>query len=139
MFVFCFFLFIRFFQNIEIRKFRVHIPYVEIDFSENPGGFDWSLETGGGIDFVSVDGRVRIHCVRWAIKQIKQHGGILLLDNSDRIGDDGINATKLVPKHWLRYDSYNLPTHLKQLPGSRWLENSRTTLWVTRHPKCMKN
>ena len=122
-----------------MRKFSPGRLYVEIDFSMNPGGFNWNrTNTGGGIDFISVDGRERWACVDFAKEWIRAHGGILLLDNSDRPGMDGTNASIRVPPHWLKYDSSNEPHHIDSLKTDRWLRNGQTTLWITRDPRCME-
>ena len=43
------------------------------------------LPEGKGIfDYISVDGRARMHCLERALPLLKPDGGILLLDNSDR-------------------------------------------------------
>mmetsp|Transcript_20606 Transcript_20606/g.62049 ORF Transcript_20606/g.62049 Transcript_20606/m.62049 type:complete len:322 (+) Transcript_20606:156-1121(+) len=73
-------------------------------------------------DFVSVDGRARIHCMKRALPLVKPEGGIFMLDNSDREAyDEGYQS---VPSHWLKFeDSVNT--------------GERTTLWVTCLPgKC---
>jgi len=101
--------------------------YVEIPLSE---------DRSHNIDIVSVDGIKRTECMHYTIeKLIKSHGGIVLLDNSDREGTD--NASEIVPKHWLRYDLYNLQKHLEGLETKRWLLNSRTTVWITRDKRCL--
>eukprot|EP01084_Bolivina_argentea_P138432 243707_1 len=90
------------------------------------------------IDVVSVDGIKRRKCMNYTIeKLIKPHGGIVILDNSDREGNNGINASKIVPKHWLRYDSMVLQQHIDMLPTERWLKNARTTVWITRDKNCL--
>ncbi len=105
------------------------IDYVEIPFNNN---------SYHSIDIVSIDGIKRTQCMNYTIhKLIKPHSGIVILDNSDRQGDDGYNASQIVPKHWLRYDSFNLQQHLDILPTKRWLLNSRTTIWITRDEKCL--
>lgn len=73
-------------------------------------------------DFVSVDGRARIHCMKRALPLVKPEGGIFMLDNSDRAAYD--SGYQTVPKHWLKFeDSVNT--------------GERTTVWVTCLPgKC---
>ncbi len=91
----------------------------------------------GGIDFISVDGKIRHFCLEYAMKIIKPHGGILLFDNSDREGNDGKNSTKMIPKHWLQFDSYVLQKHIDLVENERWLLNGQTSIWITRDERCM--
>ena len=126
---------------MEVRHFNLGRKYVEIDFSDNPGGItDWARDDilkSGGIDFISVDGGLRYPCMEYAFKYIKPHGGIILLDNSDRPGNDGQNVTTIVPDHWLRFDSSNLQRHTNRLTTQRWLQNSQSTIYITRDKSCM--
>lgn len=71
---------------------------------------------GGMYDYISVDGRARVPCFKRALPLLKPEGGILLLDNSERV--QYADAFAVVPKHWLRFDD---------------LVNTqeRTTIWVS--------
>jgi hypothetical protein len=73
-------------------------------------------------DFVSVDGRARIHCMKRALPLVKPEGGIFMLDNSDR--EAYVEGYDSVPSHWLKFeDSVNT--------------GERTTIWITCLPgKC---
>lgn len=66
-------------------------------------------------DYVSIDGRARAHCFPLALELIKPHGGVLLLDNSERtFYQPGVD---LVPKHWLKFEVLN--------------RVGKTTVWVS--------
>ncbi len=68
-------------------------------------------------DYVAVDGRARVPCMRIALQMIKEDGGILLLDNSERPNYQP--AIDMVPSHWKRFDYY----------GSK--PPYRTTIWIS--------
>lgn len=70
----------------------------------------------GKFDYVAVDGRSRMLCLKRALKLIKPEGGILLLDNSDRSWYT--EHADIVPSHWLRFDD---------LMASQ----ERTTIWMS--------
>ena len=131
-------------KNIDVFYERFGRRYVEPSyagiFDNNIGNLIWNNDIESHkIDFIVIDGRLRKNCIEFALKYIKSHGGILLLDNSDRNNDDGINATKLIPNHWLRIDSYILDQHLfnvNQSGNMKWLSNSQTTIWVSRDKSC---
>lgn len=70
----------------------------------------------GTFDFISIDGRARAACFPRALELLKPHGGVLMLDNSNRpVYNSGI---ELVPKHWLRYEKL----------VNQW---DQTTVWVS--------
>lgn len=87
--------------------------YIEADF----------LPTAGGVyDYISVDGRARVHCLKRALPLLKPEGGILMLDNSER--EWYADAFAAVPDHWLKFEDY-VNT------------GERTTIWVSCLPgKC---
>lgn len=68
-------------------------------------------------DYVAVDGRARVPCMRIALQMIKEDGGILLLDNSERPNYKA--AIDMVPPHWKRVDYYGVRGEY------------RTTIWIT--------
>ena len=78
----------------------------------------------GTFDFVSIDGRARVACFKCALQLLKPHGGVLVLDNSERrryaVG------MEQVPSHWLRKDFVN-SFRLRKFP------RQRTTVWVSCH------
>jgi len=116
-------------KNLDLRYFKPSKEYDHVNLTE-----EWIQK---GIDFVSNDGSLRMECMQFAMKHIKKHGGIILLDNSDREKEVG-QITPLIPKHWIRYDSKNLKKHINDLETDRWLENAQTTIFITRHPKCLQ-
>ena len=54
----------------------------------------------GMFDYISVDGRARMHCLVRALPLLKPEGGILLLDNSER--ELYQKAFDMVPSWWLK-------------------------------------
>jgi hypothetical protein len=70
----------------------------------------------GIFDYIAVDGRSRVNCIKRALPLLKPEGGVLLLDNSDR--DYYAEAFEVVPKHWLRFDDI-------------MVSKERTTIWVS--------
>eukprot|EP01084_Bolivina_argentea_P208216 355088_1 len=130
-------------NNLLVFQEHLGRRYCELDYSHsfdnNPGGYEWEK---GKIDFFSMDGRLRYPATEWMLNWIKPHGGILLFDNSDRIEVGNKygqhNATDLIPKHWLRYDSSYFKQHIDPIKDKRWLQNSMTSIWITRHEKCAK-
>eukprot|EP00889_Picochlorum_renovo_P006397 jgi/Picre1/33427/NNA_008751.t1 len=57
------------------------------------------------LDFISVDGRARVSCIVQALKLLKPHGGILVVDNTERSPDNtGLNT---IPKHWKKFEDDN--------------------------------
>ena len=55
------------------------------------------------LDLVLVDGRDRPACMARALRLLKGHGGILVVDNSERPAYQA--ALEAVPGHWLRFDA----------------------------------
>eukprot|EP01083_Nonionella_stella_P098798 277916_1 len=130
-------------RNLLILQERLGRKYCELDyagsFEGNPGGHEWKK---GEIDFFAVDGRLRYASTEWMLEWIKPHGGIVIFDNSDRVEVDNKygqhNATNLIPKHWLRFDSAYFKQHVRPIQDRRWLKNSMTTIWITRHRECVQ-
>ena len=56
----------------------------------------------GTFDLISIDGRARVGCFPRALELIKPHGGVLVLDNSER--PNYTPGVDLVPRQWLRYE-----------------------------------
>ena len=54
----------------------------------------------GMFDYISVDGRARMHCLVRALPLLKPEGGVLLLDNSER--ELYQKAFDMVPSWWLK-------------------------------------
>lgn len=60
------------------------------------------MDKDAKFDYILVDGRSRVSCLKIALSKIKEDGGILVLDNSERprykVGID------LVPSDWYKYE-----------------------------------
>jgi hypothetical protein len=70
----------------------------------------------GTFDLVSVDGQARVTALAAALSMVKAHGGVLVLNNSQRPIYSA--ALHMVPHHWLRFVGAN---NLGE----------ETTVWVT--------
>merc|ERR1712176_716828 len=127
--------------NVLVLQQNLGRKYCELDYAEafvdKPGGHEWAK---GTIDYFSIDGRLRYPSTEWMLQWIKPHGGIVVFDNSDRKvmprPEEKNNATDLMPKHWLRYDSSHFKQHIEPIKDKRWLKNSMTSIWITRSEKC---
>lgn len=86
----------------------------------------------GTLDLVSVDGRAREHCLKEAVRLVKPHGGVVVLDNYNRGRyQDAINNT--IPKHWHRHhanllNNYNMTERQEKLIRR---DDLYTTFWIT--------
>ena len=96
----------------------------------------------GFVDLVSIDGRDRAKCMLRALELLKSSGGILILDNSDR--KYYVNALKMVPSHWRRFDSLYPwpddgtlePAFLKYVNRMMTGYNLKTTVFLSRDAAC---
>jgi len=123
-------------NNVDLRRFNLGKRYVEVPILQNYENFDWTLETGNGVDFVAIGGRLGQACMNYAKKIIKPHGGIIVLDNGDHLGSDVHNASANIPSHWLRFESNVFSQHLTDI-NRRWIDSTKTTIWITRNKNCM--
>lgn len=79
-------------------------------------GVDIPKEYYGKFDMVIVDGRARSACLKRAVSLLKQEGGLLMLDNSERER----YKKDVVPEYWPKYEATGSPTE--------------TTLWLSQLP-----
>ena len=70
----------------------------------------------------------------YAVSVLKPNNGILVL-RYDWYTPEFIetNITDIIPKNWVRYNSYIPPSFVEQVPFSqeRYIENAKTSLWIS--------
>ncbi|KAI3658468.1 hypothetical protein MP638_002412 [Amoeboaphelidium occidentale] len=79
---------------------RFHEEYVQFGNEAQP----WD-SSENYFDYVSVDGRARNAGMKVAIKRIRQDGGILILDNSER--ERYSLGKSYVPSHWKKFEFHS--------------------------------
>ena len=71
------------------------------------------------VDFIFIDGKARGACLARAVTSIQPHGGILVLDNSNRLEYRRV-IKKYIPCHWIKYSENNVAN-----------PETETTIWIT--------
>lgn len=116
-------------SNIDIQYQRMSKRYVQVLPIE---------QAEDNIDFIIMDRVPEYHddVLKYIVNALKKNNGILLIKMFDHSIPDNFNEliNDLIPKSWLRYDSY-LPQFLVQsVPFSQeqYLDQYNVSLWITR-------
>eukprot|EP01083_Nonionella_stella_P006495 18873_1 len=115
-------------SNIELEWQRMSKRYVE---RVDP-------KKGKIVDVVVMDTVPEYHddVLKYIVSVLKEDNGILLIKLSDEEIPDNMDQliNELIPKHWLRYDSF-LPDFLAQsisFSQEQYLEQYNVSIWITR-------